>query len=431
VAAKRSTDWLLGARSETGYVRSVNEDRMAWAPTAFGHVLVLADGMGGYQGGAQAAEITVQTLKDRLSAIPAGSGRFGDQIRKAFSAANREVFSRRNPQDPSTREMGATGLALVTCGSRAMVAHVGDSRAYLWRRGAALRQLTADHTLVQSMVDTGILTLGEAAAHPDASVLDRAIGHQSSVQADVSDWIDLQPGDTVLLCSDGLCGYVSDAEIEAVLRADDDPQSATDRLVECALNKGGHDNVTVQLARYEPENGGLAKRVVARPVMMIPVLVVLAGVGAYVIGGRLAQPSVAEAGRLSARLAEANQRIEQLQRAAPTAVTAAVASSVAAGVSPPLPASAASPSSPSAKPKSAPAVKPKPVSKPGAVKEAEKKSATDPDATQAAGRNPGDEPHSGANTVPRESAAEVPAPVAPVDKPAPGGDSVPLPDPVP
>jgi hypothetical protein len=277
---------------------------------------------------------------------------------------------------------------------------------------------------VQSMVDTGILTLGEAAAHPDASVLDRAIGHQSSVQADVSDWIDLRPGDTVLLCSDGLCGYVSDAEIEAVLRADDDPQSATDSLVECALKAGGHDNVTVQLARYEPENGGLVKRVAARPVMMIPVLVALAGVGAYVVGGRLAQPSVAEAGRLSARLAEANERIDQLQRAAPKAVTAAVASSVAAA--------AASSSSPSAKPRpAAPATKPKPVSKPDAAKEAEKKSAIDPDATQAAGRNPGDEPRSGANAVPRESASEVPAPAAPIDKPPPGGDSVPLPDPVP
>jgi serine/threonine protein phosphatase PrpC len=408
VTAKRSTDWLLGARSETGYVRSVNEDRMAWAPTAFGHVLVLADGMGGYQGGAQAAEITVQTLKDSLSAIPAGSGRFGDQIRKAFVAANREVFSRRNPEDPKTREMGATGLALVTCGSRAMVAHVGDSRAYLWRRGSALRQLTTDHTLVQSMVDTGILTPGEAAAHPDASVLDRAIGHQSVVQADVSDWIDLQPGDTVLLCSDGLCGYVSDADIEAVLRADDDPQSATDSLVECALKAGGHDNVTVQLARYEPENAGLAKRFVASPVMMIPVFAVLAGIGAIVVGEQLAQAPRAEVSAL-------RQEIKQLQSAPAPAVTPEVASSVAASVASPS-AAASTPSSPA--PGKPPEIKPKaPTAATGAarqaasnstVKKPEKKSAPHQDAPHAADNPPSPSDERLENVAPSESASAPP-----------------------
>jgi serine/threonine protein phosphatase PrpC len=405
VTAKRSTDWLLGARSETGYVRSVNEDRMAWAPTAFGHVLVLADGMGGYQGGAQAAEITVQTLKDSLSAIPAGSGRFGDQIRKAFVAANREVFSRRNPDDPKTREMGATGLALVTCGARAMVAHVGDSRAYLWRRGSALRQLTTDHTLVQSMVDTGILTPGEAAAHPDASVLDRAIGHQSAVQADVSDWIDLQPGDTLLLCSDGLCGYVSDADIEAVLRADDDPQSATDSLVECALKAGGHDNVTVQLARYSPEGAGLAKRFVARPVMMIPVGLVLAGVGAYVGGEHWAERSRAEATAL-------RQEIKQLQSVPAPAVTPEVASSVAASVMPASAAASTTSSPASGKP---PATKPKAsTAAAGAAKQAasnssvkkpEKKSAPSQDAPKAADNPPSPSDERPETAAPSESAS--------------------------
>jgi serine/threonine protein phosphatase PrpC len=419
VTAKRSTDWLLGARSETGYVRSVNEDRMAWAPTAFGHVLVLADGMGGYQGGAQAAEITVQTLKDSLSAIPAGSGRFGDRIRKAFVAANREVFSRRNPEDPKTREMGATGLALVTCGSRAMVAHVGDSRAYLWRRGSALRQLTTDHTLVQSMVDTGILTPGEAAAHPDASVLDRAIGHQSVVQADVSDWIDLQPGDTVLLCSDGLCGYVSDADIEAVLRADDDPQSATDSLVECALKAGGHDNVTVQLARYEPEGAGLAKRFVASPVMMIPVFVVLAGIGALVVGEQLAQAPRAEVIALKSKLETAEQANRQRESVPSPAVTAAVVSSAAVssavpGATPPPAAASAASSVPpdkqaGSKTKTRTAATPsKPAPPKSAAKTTQKKSAADQSVPKAADNppSPSDEPPQTA--APSESASASP-----------------------
>jgi len=274
--------WVLGARSETGYVRSVNEDRMGWTRTPYGDVFAVSDGMGGHLGGALAAEITVRTLQQQLALIPPASNRFGDHVRQAFLVANRDVFTKREANDPLTREMGATGVALVTSGARFIVAHVGDSRAYLWR-GHQLRQLTRDHTRVQGMVDSGLLSAQQALTHPDASVLDRAIGHQATVDVDVTDWIDLEPSDMLLLCSDGLCGYMTDAEIAAILSAGGDPQACTNRLIEAALGKGGHDNVTVQLVRFAPSTMRTLNRALARPAFVAPACIGLTAIAAYVM----------------------------------------------------------------------------------------------------------------------------------------------------
>ena len=274
--------WVLGARSETGYVRSSNEDRMGWTRTPYGDVFVVSDGMGGHLGGALAAEITVRTLQQQLALIPPASNRFGDHVRQAFLAANRDVFTKREANDPLTREMGATGVALVTDGVRFIVAHVGDNRAYLWR-GRQLRQLTRDHTRVQGMVESGLLSAEQALTHPDASVLDRAIGHLATVDVDVTDWIELEPSDMLLLCSDGLCGYVNDAEIAAILRTGGDPQACTDRLIEAALGKGGHDNVTVQLVRFTPSSMRALGRALARPGFVAPACIALTAIAAYAL----------------------------------------------------------------------------------------------------------------------------------------------------
>jgi serine/threonine protein phosphatase PrpC len=267
-AVSAAANWRLGARSETGYVRSSNEDRMGWTRTAWGNAYVVSDGMGGYLGGALAAEITVLTLRERLAAIAAGpppspvpdgagdgepqrpSMAFEEALRAAFADANGAVYRRRDGDDPRTRDMGATAVALVTAGARVLVGHVGDSRAYLWRRRIGLRRLTRDHTRTQTRLDAGLITAEEAAVDPEASVLDRAIGHREAVRVDLSAWATLKPGDMVLLCTDGLCGCVSDDEIDAVLRGSREPQALADRLVEDALRKGGEDNVTVQLVLF-------------------------------------------------------------------------------------------------------------------------------------------------------------------------------------
>ncbi len=300
--ARSASPWILGARSETGYVRTANEDRMGWTRAPFGDVYVISDGMGGYRGGALAAELTIRVLQEQLIRATPDSREFPEQVREAFLAANRTVRERRDPADPETSDMGATGVALITSGRRFAVAHVGDSRGYLWRRGK-LEQLTRDHSRVQAMVDNGLLTPEQAAAHPDASVLDRAIGHKPDVQVDVSEWRAVEAGDMLLLCSDGLCGYVRDEEIAAVLQAGGTPRELTDRLVGCALAKGGEDNVTVQLVGY-----ALSRRRAARAVGVLPASLAASALTATVLG--------------TAGYAWHRERIQQLQaewRQAPVA----------------------------------------------------------------------------------------------------------------
>lgn len=300
-----------GARSETGYVRSANEDRMDMALMPFGDVYVVSDGMGGYKGGALAAELTVRTLKERLSALSPESPTAADDVRQAFLAANAEVYRRRTPEDPDTCNMGATGVALVTDGARAIVGHVGDSRAYLWRRRRDLSRLTRDHSKVQRMVDDGIVTPKQAEAHPDASVLDRAIGHQPTVEVDVTDWLPLKPGDMILLCTDGLCGYASDAEIARVLETSGDPRVLVDRLIDLALGKGGEDNVTVQLVRFGGVSFGLLSSQSGRTVAGVlgSMAVVL---GAIALGVVLAPYLVAPSDQAAAEPSKEQQQVAQL-----------------------------------------------------------------------------------------------------------------------
>ncbi|HQY95176.1 protein phosphatase 2C domain-containing protein, partial [Caldilinea sp.] len=311
---RKQSPWILGARSETGFVRSSNEDRMGWIRTAYGDAFVVSDGMGGYRGGALAAEITVRSLQEHLALITPQSAHFADGIRQAFLNANREVFSQRDPEDPETRDMGATGVALVTSGSRAMIAHVGDSRAYLWRPDTGLRLLTNDHTRVQSMLEAGLLTPAQAAVHPDASVLDRAIGHQPTVQVDVSDWIDLKNGDMLLLCSDGLSGYVSDSEIESILRTDGGVQNTTDRLIECALSKGGADNVTVQLVRFVPRQDISFARLAKSPIVLVPVCIGLSTIALLLMYTQLTKSEQHKTAVLQKQLEQSRLEVASLNK---------------------------------------------------------------------------------------------------------------------
>lgn len=329
-ATPGASPWVLGARSETGYVRAANEDRMGWTRTPFGDVFVVSDGMGGHRGGALAAEITVETLQQQLATISPGSEHFSDLIRQAFAAANREVYLRRQTDDPATREMGATAVSLVTDGARFIVAHVGDSRAYLWRRGRGIRRLTHDHSRVQTMMDAGLLTPEQAAVHPEQSVLERAIGHHETVEVDVTDWIALKPGDMVLLCSDGLCGFVDDAQIAAILASGDGPQALTDRLIDCALDKGGHDNVTVQLVRYAPRAPRFLGEALSRPAVLAPACIGLTAIGATLVGLQMSRGYEERIGELDAKLAAAQRALKAPAVAGPSS-------------GPPLPPAASSP----------------------------------------------------------------------------------------
>ncbi|WP_175425574.1 PP2C family protein-serine/threonine phosphatase [Trinickia violacea] len=251
MTATRGTNrWSVGQRSETGYVRTENQDRMSWVRTPVADVFIVLDGMGGHAGGGIAAELAVQVLQRHFETLTSLAS-VEAVLRSAFADANAAVYARSHSGDPATRGMGTTAVVMLIAGWRLMLAHVGDSRAYLLTRSGALQRLTKDHSRIQRLVDTGLLTDAQAATHPDAGILERAIGHAPQVEVEVGQWLRVRAGETCLLCSDGLCGYIGDADIAAIMRSDRTPQELADELVRLALERGGADNVTVQVVRRD------------------------------------------------------------------------------------------------------------------------------------------------------------------------------------
>jgi protein phosphatase len=221
------------AATDIGHVRERNEDRYLLA----GPVVAVADGMGGHLGGEVAASLATHVLA-RLS--ERGEGSLADRVREA----NRVVFER-SIQDRAVTGMGTTLTAAELVGGRARLAHVGDSRAYLFRDGE-LTRLTEDHTLVQQMVLAGELTPAQAEIHPHRNILTRVVGVEPGVEVDELE-IELRPGDRLLLCTDGLTNMLPDARIAQVLGEEDEPRAAAERLVAEANQAGGIDNITVVL----------------------------------------------------------------------------------------------------------------------------------------------------------------------------------------
>lgn len=220
----------VGSATDIGRVRERNEDSVLVDPPLY----VVADGMGGHRGGQVASRVALETLEE----LAADGGSLSDHVR----GANRAVWDR-SVEDERLSGMGTTLTAARIEGASALIAHVGDSRAYLLRDGM-LRQLTADHTLVARMVRSGEITEAEADVHPHKNVLTRALGTDEEVEVD-EDTIALLDGDRLLLCSDGLTGMVTEDQIQAILEQSDRPQQAADRLVKAANRAGGIDNITV------------------------------------------------------------------------------------------------------------------------------------------------------------------------------------------
>jgi len=244
------------AGSDVGRVREGNEDSAFAGRTAF----AVADGMGGHVAGEVASETALQPIRE-LDTITFRNDKAARQaLVDAIATANRTVVEKAG-SDPAFRGMGTTLTAAVVRDGKLHVAHVGDSRAYLLRRNGELTQLTTDHTLVEQLIREGRLSREEAATHPQRSVITRAIGIEDDVQVDALPSLSLQPGDQVLLCSDGLTGPVSDAEITRVLMTVADGDAACQALIDAANAAGGPDNITVVLLRVE----GPASRDAAAP----------------------------------------------------------------------------------------------------------------------------------------------------------------------
>lgn len=269
----------IGAESHVGKVRDGNEDQFLVAQLAKsiriwktsldgdstrfsdeeGYLMIVADGMGGASAGEHASALAVRTVEDfMLDALKWFHHLPGHEehallgeLRQALEDADREVI-RRARAEPGLRGMGTTLTMAYSVGVDLYLVHAGDSRAYLFREGK-LDRMTSDHTLVQALVDGGALTPEAARVHPRRNVVTNVIGGpRPGVHAEIHK-ADIRDGDVVLLCTDGLTGPVSDAEIARILAEHDAPDDAARALVEAALAGGAPDNVTVVVARYRTD----------------------------------------------------------------------------------------------------------------------------------------------------------------------------------
>lgn len=228
-----------GSRTEIGNVREHNEDSL----TVFPPLFAVADGMGGHEAGEVASEITINTLNDL-----APQSADAEALARAVVAANLNVI--KAPSQGVGREgMGTTLTAAILEKERLVIAQVGDSRAYLLHNGS-LQQLTRDHSLMADMIEAGQLTEAEARVHPNRSVITRAIGSDPHMQPDLYE-LNVETGDRLLLCSDGICGMIEDHEIASIMRQAPSAQSCADQLVEAALAAGGFDNATAVVVDVE------------------------------------------------------------------------------------------------------------------------------------------------------------------------------------
>jgi PPM family protein phosphatase len=248
---------VAAGSSHVGQVREGNEDALLIKNSVF----AVADGMGGHLAGEIASATALEPVEALDGRVFPDATEAATALADAVVAANATV-SRLATDNPSYRGMGTTLTAALIEGRRIHVAHVGDSRAYLLR-GGQFSQLTDDHTLVQHLVDEGQITREEAAHHPQRSIITRAIGVSPEVDVD-SMTLELQPGDQLLLCSDGLTGVVDDHVIGELLDTTADPDIAVDQLVQLANEAGGPDNITVVLLRYEdPDAEAAAPRTIS------------------------------------------------------------------------------------------------------------------------------------------------------------------------
>ncbi len=231
-----------------GHVRSKNEDCFL-ADDELGLFMVL-DGMGGHNAGDVASTLARDVIRDKMR------GQHGRKppaaaLEAAVRAAAAAVHARAQ-QDRDLTGMGTTVVACCLAGERrALVAHVGDSRAYVLR-GGRLRLLTRDHTVVAELLARGALTGSQAAVHPYKSVLSRNLGGRSDARVNMTD-VELEPGDRLLLCSDGLSGFASHEAMEQVVAGAEDAAHAAAELVDLALRGGGGDNVTALVIEYGAE----------------------------------------------------------------------------------------------------------------------------------------------------------------------------------
>jgi protein phosphatase len=272
----------IGASSHRGKVRAVNEDGFAVfrigrflervtsnlpagdlpeRTEETGHVMIVADGIGGREAGEVASRTALAATLDQVLRAPRWALKLDDpatreaqleELRnraKGYLAGAQKAVRERAAGEPGLHGMGTTFTGAYAVGLDLFVMHVGDSKAYLLHEGA-LRKITRDHTIAQEIADAGMIAPEEITTHHMRHVLTRAVGVQElEPEADILQ-PEVAPGDRLLICSDGLTDMASDDEIARVLAANPSSQDASGALVQLALDRGGQDNVTVIVAGF-------------------------------------------------------------------------------------------------------------------------------------------------------------------------------------
>lgn len=269
---RRGAVTTFGSRTDVGCVRDHNEDSLVVAPPLF----AVADGMGGHAAGEVASEIAVNVLAEL-----APKDLDGAALEHAVEEANHEII--RAARDGRGREgMGTTLTACMLENERLVIAQVGDSRAYLLHHGK-LQQLTRDHSLMADMIEAGQLTEAEARVHPNRSVITRAIGSDPHMQPDIYE-LNVETGDRILLCSDGICTMIEDPQIEHVMGHSRTAQECADNLVAAALEAGGFDNATAVVVDVEGFRE-VRERKAQRKSKILYTFLVLAVIAIFAIAG--------------------------------------------------------------------------------------------------------------------------------------------------
>lgn len=251
-----------GAATHVGQVRDGNEDNFVTIEGLY----FVADGMGGHSAGEVASEIAVRILQE-VYTDPKVRVSSPGLLADAISTANTAIFMEAM-HDSSKTGMGTTltGLAVTNASdNQIVVANVGDSRTYLWRHGE-LRQVTKDHSHVQTLVDRGAITRAEARVHFQRNIVLRAMGIESWVDIDTFP-MTVEDGDRFIMCSDGLVDEADDDEIETEIRLSTSVQDLADRLVDLANRNGGRDNITVVVVDFAVSDEGVevVNEIVATP----------------------------------------------------------------------------------------------------------------------------------------------------------------------
>ena len=304
---------VIGALTDAGRSGKNNEDNFVVFESQVGGkegatgwvtvpVLMVADGIGGNVAGETASQMAVDTFREAF--LHAQSPSLSQRLVEALESANSAIYQKTLEQ-PNLQGMGTTVVAAALLRERLYVAHAGDSRAYLIRKGKAY-QLTLDHTWAQEAIEAGRLTAAQAREHPNRHVIKRYVGIAPTVEVDPllvdinrgpldpdqiqswpkSDHLDLQPDDTLLLCSDGLTDVVSDKEIEQTVTRNQ-PQEAARKLIELANKAGGPDNITVLILQRRQPGAPVAKTGGRSPVMaaILGAVLIAMAIGTWVVLG--------------------------------------------------------------------------------------------------------------------------------------------------